>query len=93
MNCVGISEIIVARLSEEFANDPGFRIFYVDSEQEMQEAYDLVSELEESPIYLSEEQEFIADLRWVIALLVVVMGVMMIFFSETLFHQSSISSK
>lgn len=90
---VGISEIIVARLSEEFANDPGFRIFYVDSEQEMQEAYDLVSELEESPLYLSEEQEFVADLRWIIALLVVVMGVMMIIFSETLFHQSSISSK
>lgn len=89
---VGISEIIVARLSEEFSGDPGFKIFHVDSEQEMQDAYDLVSELEESPLYTTEEQEFVTDLRWFFALIVALLGVVVIFSNETLFHKSSISS-
>jgi hypothetical protein len=90
---VGISEIIVEKLSEELSGDSGFRIFRVDSEEEMQEAYDLVSELEESPRYAAEEQEYTTDLRWMIALILSVLGLVAVFSTETLFHQSWISSK
>ncbi len=90
---VGISEIIVDKLSEEFSGDTGFRIFHVDSEEEMQEAYDLVSELEEAPRYINEEQEYTTDLRWLIALVLSLLGLVAVISSETLFHQSWISSK
>jgi len=90
---VGISEVIVEKLSVEFAGDLGFRIFHVDSAEEMQEAYDLVSELEESPRYSSEEQEFITDIRWIIALFLVIISTIVIFVAETFLHQSRISNK
>jgi hypothetical protein len=85
---VGISEIIVEKLSNEFTGDPGFRIFHVESEEEMQEAYDLVSTLEESSIYASEEQEFITDMRWVVAIFLVFISAIVIWLAETIFHQS-----
>ena len=64
---VGIAESIVARLADEFAGDPGFRIFRVDSEEEMQEAYSLVADLEEAPRYAEEERAYVTDLRWLLA--------------------------
>lgn len=87
---VGISESIVARLSQEFAGDPGFRIFRVDSEAEMRDAYDLVSELEESPRYASEEREFITDLRWVLALVLAAAAAAAVGLTEARFHQARI---
>ena len=90
---VGISEVIVEKLSVEFTGDLGFRIFHVDSEEEMQEAYGLVSELEESPRYVSEEQEFITDVRWIIALFLVFISTIVIFIAETYYHQSWITNK
>ncbi len=90
---VGISEIIVEKLSEEFRGDAGFRIFHVDSEEEMQEAYDLVSELEESPQYTREEQQYVIDLRWMLALLLVFVSIGVFSLSETIFHQSWLFDK
>jgi hypothetical protein len=90
---VGISEVIVENLSAEFNADPGFRIFHVDSEQEMKEAYDLVSELEESPRYATEELEFVTELRWLLAMLLVFVGAVVIWLTESMFHQSWISER
>ena len=72
---VGISEPVVDKLSGEFAGDAGFRIFHVDSEAEMQEAYRLVSELEESPRYTRSETTWVTDLRWPLALFLAVFAV------------------
>lgn len=72
---VGISESVVEKLSGEFAGDAGFRIFRVDSEEEMQEAYRLVSELEESPRYTRSETTYATDLRWLLALLLAIVAV------------------
>jgi hypothetical protein len=90
---VGISEIIVDKLSEEFRGDAGFRIFHVESEEEMQEAYDLVSELEESPQYTREEQQYVSDLRWILALFLVFASIGIFWLSETIFHQSWLSDR
>lgn len=87
---VGISEIIAEKLTNEFAGDPGFRIFRVDSDQEMQEVYRLVSELEESPRLAEAEQEFVTNLRWMLAVLLVLLAVTVIWLSETKLHQSYI---
>ena len=54
----------------------------------MQEAYDLVSALEESPRYTSIEQEYITDLRWLIAIFLVIISAIVIWLAETSFHQS-----
>jgi hypothetical protein len=71
---VGISESVVEKLAGEFAGDGGFRIFNVDSEEEMEEAYRLVSELEESPTYTRSETSYVTDLRWLLALALAVLG-------------------
>jgi len=80
---VGIAESIVARLAGEFAGDPGFRIFRVDSDEEMQEAYQLVAELEESPRYAEEERAYVTDLRWLFALALCVAAVAFVWLLET----------
>jgi len=90
---VGISEIIVEKLSKEFIGDTGFRIFRVDSEDEMQEAYRLVSELEESPRFTNEESEFITDLRWIFAIMIVIITGIVLWSMETVFHQSHITDQ
>jgi hypothetical protein len=90
---VGISEIIVEKLTDEFADDPGFRIFHVDSAQEMEEAYRLVSELEESPGLADQQQEYVTQLRWIIAMVLVMLGVIVIWLSETRMHQSLITDQ
>ncbi len=71
---VGIAESIVEKLSNEFAGDPGFRIFRVDSEEEMREAYRLVAELEESPRYTEAENTYLTDLRRFVALLLAILA-------------------
>jgi len=88
---VGISESIVDNLSQEFAGDPGFRIFRADSEEEMANAYQLVSELEESPRYSSEEKAFVADLRWILALAVVVLSSVILWILETGLHRTRVA--
>ncbi len=71
---VGISETIVDKLAGEFAGDPGFRIFHVDSDEEMQEAYRLVAELEESPRFTQAENTYVTDLRWMLASALLLLG-------------------
>ncbi len=88
---VGISDSIAERLTNDFAGDPGFRIFRVDSAEEMQEAYRLVSELEESPRLMGEEQGFVTNLRWIIAIVLVLFAAVVVCLSETKLHQSLIS--
>ncbi len=90
---VGISEVIVEKLTDDFADDPGFRIFHVDSEQEMEEVYRLVSELEESPGLSDQQQEYVTHLRWIIAMVMVLFAVVVIWLSETRMHQSLITDQ
>lgn len=86
---VGMSEEIVERLSEKFENDPGFRIFRADSEIEIQEAYRLIGNLEESPRSQLDQREFETDLRWFLSLILAVVGGVVILALETGFHQTS----
>lgn len=88
---VGIAESIVAKLAQEFSGDPGFRIFRVDSEQEMQEAYRLVAELEEAPRYAEGEKAYITDLRWVLALLLAPYALLVLWVIEMRLHRSEIA--
>jgi hypothetical protein len=87
---VGISESIVEKLSGQFAGDAGFRIFRVDSDQEMQEAYRLVAELEESPRYTQAEQSYVTDLRWPIALFFVVYALLALWLLEVRLRRSHV---
>ncbi|MDH3350420.1 MAG: VWA domain-containing protein [Gammaproteobacteria bacterium] len=87
---VGISESVVEKLSGEFSGDPGFRVFRVDSEQEMQQAYRLVAELEESPRYTQAENAYVSDLRWIIALLLAVCSLPAVWLLEVWLARSHI---
>lgn len=89
---VGISESIVEKLSMEFSGDPGFRIFRADSEQEMRDAYQLVAELEESPQYSSQENVFVTDLRWILALALVIISAIALWILETGLHQTRVEN-
>jgi len=88
---VGISESIVENLSDDFAGDPGFRIFRADSEEEMSDAYRLVAELEESSQYSTEENVFVTDLRWILALALVVLSSMALWILETGLHHTRLA--
>jgi hypothetical protein len=83
---VGISETVIATLSEQFTDDPGFRIFRAASEQEMEEAYGIVGSVEESPALGGAEQFYRVDLGWVFALAVVTLSIALFWLSETRFH-------
>lgn len=85
---VGISEQIAEKLSREFANDPGFRLFRVDSEVDMQEAYRLVGELEQSPQFQIGQRWFETDLRWILSLVLVVVAAIVLWILEARFHQA-----
>lgn len=89
---VGISESIVDKLSQEFSGDAGFRIFRADSEEEMAKAYQLVSELEESPRYASEEKVFIAELGWILALTLVILSTIVVWILETGLHRTRLTN-
>jgi hypothetical protein len=85
---VGISEKTVETLSQKFAYDPGFRIFHVDSEDEMQEAYRLVAEVEESLPFEMNQKEYNNDLRWIISLALSIIAFMLFWILEAGYHQT-----
>lgn len=87
---VGMSAEIVERLSKDFKDDPGFRMFRADSEVEIQEAYRLIGNLETSPLAQLDKKEFETDLRWLLALLLAVIGAVVILALESGFHHTSI---
>ncbi len=86
---VGMSEEIVERLSRDFKDDSGFRIFRADSADQIQEAYRLIGNLEKSPLAQSDQREFETDLRWFLSLILAVIGGAAILVLETGFHQTS----
>lgn len=88
---VGISESVVSKLSQEFVGDPGFKIFRADSEEEMQQAYGLVSELEESPRYSGEEKAFVTDLRAILALTLAILSAAALWILETGLHRTQVT--
>lgn len=88
---VGISATIADKLMQDFSGDPGFRIFRADSEEEMSDAYRLVAELEESPQYSTEENIFVTELRWMLALLLVVFASIVLWVQETGLHHTRLS--
>ncbi len=85
---VGIPDDILARISQEFAADPGFRIFRADSGQDMEEAYRVVSEIEESPQFVDETRVFETDLRAPLAALLAIIAVLLLVINEVMFHQT-----
>ena len=85
---VGISQKIADGLSRDFATDPGFRIFRVDSEKEMREAYRLVGEVEELPRFRLNQKEYTTDIRWILALAVRVLAGAILCILTVAFHQS-----
>ncbi|MGK0297917.1 MAG: hypothetical protein ACI9XC_001534 [Gammaproteobacteria bacterium] len=86
---VGISEEITDRLSQRFASDPGFRIFQVDSEEEMREAYRVVGEVEESPLFNRQDTSFRSSLRWVLSLFATLLLAVLVWIDQHYFHQST----
>lgn len=89
---VGISQRIADGLTQQFADDPGFRIFRVDSQEEMAEAYRLVAEVEESPLFVSETG-FRSQLRWLLALALGLIGALVFWALEVSFHQSAVRDR
>jgi hypothetical protein len=89
---VGMSEETVALLAQAFENDKGFRIFRVDNEDEMEEAYFVIGDVEGSAEFTDEERYTELDLRWIISLVLVFISLLVIWINEIIFHQS-LSSK
>ncbi len=85
---VGISESVVDKLTTEFSGDRGFRIFRADSDAEMQEAFKLVSDLEESPLIVQGENAYVTDLRSILALLLVLVSALLLWLLEIRWHRS-----
>jgi hypothetical protein len=90
---VGISEQIAENLSQKFSHDPGFRIFHVDSEEEMLEAYKLVAEVEESLPFELNQREYENDLRWFLSLCLVIAAGLFFWILEVGFHQSQVAGE
>lgn len=90
---VGISESVAEKLSQDFSGDSGFRIFRADSEEEMSDAYRLVAELEESPQYSTEENLFVTELRWIMALGLVVFASTVLWILETGLHHTRLAHR
>jgi len=88
---VGISDEIIAALSDQFSRDSGFRIFRVDSKEEMEEAYTLVGDVEASPQFADDKKSYYSDLRWLSTLALIALTVIVVWVSETRLHRSSIS--
>ena len=84
-------EAVVDKLSAEFAGDAGFRIFHVDSESEMEEAYRLVAELEESPRYTQAENTYLTDLRGSLALILLLVALPGFWLLETRYRRSELA--
>jgi hypothetical protein len=77
----GVPEDIVEKLTEEFADDEGFRIFHVDSEAEMAQAYYLIGNIEESETFAINER-FETNVRWLVALVLTILSVFIIWALE-----------
>lgn len=86
---VGVPAHVVDVLSKRFAADPGFRIFHVESSEEMSEAYLLIGALEESPALAMDQNEFVVDLRSILSLLFVFIFGGILWVLESRFHQIS----
>ncbi len=86
---VGVSDFIIQSLDQQFADDPGFRIFQVDSEEDMREAYKVVSEVEESPLFSLESNIYEYDLRWVLSLIGLLLLTGLLWLDQFYFHQST----
>jgi len=85
---VGIPDDILAKISQEFAGDPGFRIFRADSEEEMNQAYLLVSEIEESPQFVDETRLFETDMRGLLSIVLTIVSVILLGLNEIAFHHT-----
>jgi hypothetical protein len=85
---ISIPDETLEKIAQAFADDPGFRIFRADSEQEMEQAYRLVSEIEESPMLENEAMLFETDLRGVLSILLALLAVILLGANEILFHQT-----
>lgn len=85
---VGVSEKSIERISKNFKDDADFRIFRVDSEDEMQNAHRLVAEVEGSRTTELDESVYESDLGWLFALVLslVVYGGLWVF--ENFYHES-----
>jgi hypothetical protein len=90
---VGMSEETVSLLAQAFASDEGFRIFRVDNEEEMEEAYFVIGDVEESAEFTDEERYTEMDLRWIIALFLIFVSLFVIWINEVVLHQSLSSKK
>jgi hypothetical protein len=86
---VGVSDFIIQSLDQQFADDPGFRIFQVDSEEDMREAYKVVSEVEESPLFSLESNIYEYDLRWVLSLIALLVMTGLLWLDQFYFHHST----
>jgi Ca-activated chloride channel family protein len=87
---VGISQRIADGLTRHFAGDPGFRIFRVESREEMEEAYRLIAEVEESPLFLAETG-YRTEVRWALALAAGLIAALVLWLLEVGFHQSRVA--
>ncbi len=86
---VGVSDYIIESLSQQFADDPGFRIFQVDSEEDMREAYKVVSDVEESSLFSLESNVYEYDLRWILSLITLLVLTGLLWLDQFYFHQST----
>lgn len=84
----GVPEDIIDELTQEFKDDDGFKIFHVDSEAEMEQAYYLIGNIEESDSFEIGER-FETNIRWLIALILLVITVMSVWALEGPLHRSS----
>ena len=61
----------------------------MDSEEEMREAYRVVGEVEESPLFNQEDINYKNNLRWLLSLLAVVLLIPIIWIDQRFFHQTT----
>ncbi|MGY8814815.1 MAG: vWA domain-containing protein [Gammaproteobacteria bacterium] len=83
----GVPEDIVEKLTKEFSDDNGFRIFHVDSQAEMAQAYYLIASIEESEFFAIDEK-FETNIRWMIALFMTLFTIVVIWVLEIPLHRS-----
>jgi len=83
----GVPEDIVEKLTKDFSDDNGFKIFHVDSQAEMAQAYYLIGNIEESESFAIDEK-FETNIRWIIALIMTVITSIIIWALEIPLHRS-----
>ncbi len=84
---VGVSDEVLTALRDDFATDPGFRLFRADSPTEIEEAYQLVALLEEAPTAPVDRGSYTNDLRPLLAVLVFAAGAALVALGETRLHR------